>query len=96
MRIVLGRAGSGKTRLCLEEIKAALDTGPEGPGLIILTPEQATLQMELELHKFLSLPGFSRAQVLSFRRLGWRVFQEAGEPPVPIWEKWASAWPCGP
>ncbi|MGI6286155.1 PD-(D/E)XK nuclease family protein [Neomoorella humiferrea] len=78
LRIVLGRAGSGKTRLCLEEIKAALDTGPEGPGLIILTPEQATLQMELELHKFLSLPGFSRAQVLSFRRLGWRVFQEAG------------------
>lgn len=78
LRIVLGRAGSGKTRLCLEEIKAALDTGPEGPNLIILTPEQATLQMELELHKFLSIPGFSRVQVLSFRRLGWRVFQEAG------------------
>ncbi|KYH30951.1 helicase-exonuclease AddAB subunit AddB [Neomoorella mulderi] len=78
LRLVLGRAGSGKTRLCLEEIKAALAEGPAGPALIILTPEQATLQMELDLHRALPCPGFSRAQVLSFRRLGWRVFQEAG------------------
>nr|WP_277998929.1 helicase-exonuclease AddAB subunit AddB [Moorella sulfitireducens] len=78
LRFVLGRAGSGKTRFCLEEIKAALAGGPAGPALIILTPEQATLQMELDLHRAVPSPGFSRAQVLSFRRLGWRVFQEAG------------------
>ncbi|WP_406677805.1 helicase-exonuclease AddAB subunit AddB [Moorella sp. ACPs] len=78
LRLVLGRAGSGKTRFCLEEIKAALAEGPAGPALIILTPEQATLQMELDLHRAVPCPGFSRAQVLSFRRLGWRVFQEAG------------------
>ncbi|OIQ53792.1 helicase-exonuclease AddAB subunit AddB [Neomoorella thermoacetica] len=78
LRLVLGRAGSGKTRLCLEEIKAILAEGPAGPALIILTPEQATLQMELDLHRAAGVPGFSRVQVLSFRRLGWRVFQEAG------------------
>jgi len=78
LRLVLGRAGSGKTRLCLEEIRAALAAGPAGPALILLTPEQATLQMEQELHRMAPGPGFSRALVLSFRRLGWRVFQEAG------------------
>ncbi|MGI9862037.1 helicase-exonuclease AddAB subunit AddB [Moorella naiadis] len=78
LRLVLGRAGSGKTRFCLEEIRAALAEGPAGPALILLTPEQATLQMEMDLHRVAPGPGFSRAQVLSFRRLGWRVFQEAG------------------
>jgi len=77
--MVLGRAGSGKTRLCLEEARAALQRGAEGPALIILTPEQGTLQMELDLHRAVtSCPGVSRLQVLSFRRLAWRVLQEAG------------------
>ncbi|MDK2821426.1 MAG: ATP-dependent helicase/nuclease subunit [Clostridia bacterium] len=78
LRLVLGRAGSGKTRLCLKEIQEALKQGAEGPAIIMITPEQATLQMELDLHRAINCPGFSRVQVLSFRRLGWRVFQETG------------------
>ncbi|MCL5038999.1 MAG: PD-(D/E)XK nuclease family protein, partial [Firmicutes bacterium] len=45
---------------------------------ILLVPEQATLQVERELIRTPDLPGFFRAQVLSFRRLAWRVFQESG------------------
>ncbi len=75
---ILGRAGSGKTHLCLEEIGNELRKGVEGPPLIFLVPEQATFQMEQELVRTPGLECITRAQVLSFRRLAWRVFQQAG------------------
>jgi ATP-dependent helicase/nuclease subunit B len=78
LRFILGRAGSGKTHLCLEEIRHRLRQAPDGPPLIFLVPEQATFQTE---HALAVTPGFSgvmRAQVLSFRRLAWRVFSEVG------------------
>ena len=85
LRFILGRAGTGKTDQCLKEIKEELKT-PVGPPLIFLVPEQATWQTELALINFepgaenTLCPGrgLFRAQVLSFRRLAWRVLQEAG------------------
>lgn len=85
LRFILGRAGSGKTRACLEAVGKALKESPQGPALIILVPEQASFQMEQALLNFTGLPGVQRAQVLSFRRLAYRVFQEAGgaaRPPI--------------
>ena len=46
--------------------------------MILLVPEQATYQMEMALANTPDLGGSLRAQVLSFRRLGWRVFSETG------------------
>lgn len=77
-RFVFGRAGSGKSTLCLEEIRAELRREPWGAPLILLVPEQATYQMEVALANTPDLGGSLRAQVLSFRRLGWRVFSETG------------------
>ncbi len=77
-RFVLGRAGSGKTTLCLNEIKQRLKAEPQGPPLIWLVPEQATFQAEYALISVPELGGTLRAQVLSFRRLAWRVMQEVG------------------
>jgi len=77
-RFVFGRAGSGKSTLCLEEIRAELRREPWGAPLILLVPEQATYQMEIALANTPDLGGSLRAQVLSFRRLGWRVFSETG------------------
>ncbi|EHQ89743.1 helicase-exonuclease AddAB subunit AddB [Desulfosporosinus youngiae] len=77
-RFVFGRAGSGKSTLCLEEIRAELRREPWGSPLILLVPEQATYQMEVALANTPDLGGSLRAQVLSFRRLGWRVFSETG------------------
>ncbi|MDP4161209.1 MAG: helicase-exonuclease AddAB subunit AddB, partial [Bacillota bacterium] len=77
-RFVFGRAGSGKSTLCLEEIRAELRIKPWGDTLILLVPEQATYQMEVALANTPDLGGSLRAQVLSFRRLGWRVFSETG------------------
>jgi ATP-dependent helicase/nuclease subunit B len=77
-RFVFGRAGSGKSTLCLEEIRKELRLQPWGAPLILLVPEQATYQMEVTLANTPDFGGSLRAQVLSFRRLAWRVFSETG------------------
>ncbi|MBC2723415.1 helicase-exonuclease AddAB subunit AddB [Desulfosporosinus sp.] len=77
-RFVFGRAGSGKSTLCLDEIRGELRREPWGAPLILLVPEQATYQIEVALANTPDLGGSLRAQVLSFRRLGWRVFSETG------------------
>ncbi|MBN2559902.1 MAG: PD-(D/E)XK nuclease family protein [Phycisphaerae bacterium] len=47
VRLIAGRAGSGKTYWCQSEICEALASSPtEGPRLVMLVPEQAALQME--------------------------------------------------
>lgn len=78
MRLLIGRAGSGKTTLCLEEIEQELQKGQDGPALIYLVPEQAAFQAEYALASLPGQGGTMRAQVLSFRRLAWRVLQETG------------------
>jgi ATP-dependent helicase/nuclease subunit B len=77
-RFILGRAGSGKTRYCLEAVAAELRRSPDGPPLILLIPEQATFQTDRALVCLPGVPGSIRAHVLSFNRLAWRVFAETG------------------
>lgn len=78
LRFILGRAGTGKTRSCLAEITAKGLADPAGPPLILLVPEQASFQYEMALVSSPGRLGIMRAQVLSFRRLAWRVLQETG------------------
>ncbi len=77
LRIVYGRAGSGKTTHCLEEIKNELHTGELHP-LVWIVPEQFSLQAEKNLARTAGSAGIFRAEVLSFRRLAFRVFSEVG------------------
>ncbi|QGQ95714.1 helicase-exonuclease AddAB subunit AddB [Paenibacillus psychroresistens] len=79
IRFIIGRAGSGKSRRCLDEIRQQLADNPQGNPLILLVPEQATFQAEVALVSTPGLSGIIRAQVLSFRRLAWRVMQETGD-----------------
>ena len=78
---VLGRAGTGKTRCCLDAILAGLEAPGESSRLILLVPEQASFQMERTLAARAPRKGYWRAEVLSFSRLARRVLDEAG--PVP-------------
>ncbi|MFZ5646440.1 MAG: helicase-exonuclease AddAB subunit AddB [Bacillota bacterium] len=77
LRFIVGRAGSGKTHLCYSEICERLSDGRDNQ-LILLVPEQATFQNEMELAARTSSGGLLRAQVISFRRLAWRVLNEVG------------------
>lgn len=78
LRLVLGRAGSGKAEFCRQEIGAELKKDPAGFPLLYIVPAQATFQAEYALFAASGLGGSMRAQVFSFRRLAWKVLQEVG------------------
>ncbi|MCW2277261.1 helicase-exonuclease AddAB subunit AddB [Heliophilum fasciatum] len=78
VRLILGRAGSGKTQYCLQAMAEALHQAPAGDPLLLIVPEQMTFNAERAL--LAAVPGgvMVRAQVYSFRRLAHRVLQEKG------------------
>jgi len=79
VQFILGRAGTGKTHACLEAIRERLRDEPvHGPRLILLVPEQASLQMEQTLIAPPDIGVAHRAEVLSFRRLAYRVLDSVG------------------
>lgn len=92
VRFILGRAGSGKTHHCLQGVRRRLHPDPvDGPRLILLVPEQASLQMERAILVPFSTDGDGdsdgstvsashRAEVLSFQRLAFRVLESVGGP----------------
>ncbi|MGE5391483.1 MAG: helicase-exonuclease AddAB subunit AddB [Deltaproteobacteria bacterium] len=77
LRYIMGRTGSGKSWRVYSEINAALSSVLDKP-LILLVPEQYTLQAERDLIRNLQLSGIMQAEVLSFTRLADRVFSEVG------------------
>lgn len=81
VRFIIGRAGSGKTHYCLESVRQRLRDDPvDGPRLVLLVPEQAGLQVERALLDLARVPCAHRADVLSFRRLAFKVLETAGAP----------------
>ena len=80
-RFLLGPAGSGKTFLCLREIRAALRENPNGPPLILLAPKQATFQLERQLLAGGEIAGYTRLHILSFDRLARFVLEKFGIAP---------------
>ncbi|NQU44091.1 PD-(D/E)XK nuclease family protein [bacterium] len=83
LQFYTGRAGSGKTRRCLDEIveRLRIDPSPRAHPLILLLPEQATAQAEAALLSYPDIRGLMRARVLSFRRLAYVVLNETGGAP---------------
>lgn len=78
LRMIIGRAGSGKSRCCIDEIRSRLAQESMGSPLIYIVPEQMSFQAEYALATSPGLQGMIRALVLSFRRLAWKVLQETG------------------
>lgn len=83
-RFLLGPAGTGKTFLCLKEIRAALAADPHGPPLIFIAPKQATFQLERQLLSDPALPGYARLHILSFERLAQFILAQLHQPPPPL------------
>jgi len=82
VRFVVGRAGSGKTWRCLEAIRARLgENAAVGNKLLLLVPEQASFQMERALIETPEITGYTRCEVLSFRRLAYQIFAQTGADP---------------
>lgn len=76
LRLILGRAGSGKSSLCLKEINAKLEDNSLSFPLIYLIPEQSSFQAEYALATSSAAGGSIRAQAFSLKRLAWKVLRE--------------------
>ncbi|EKD42412.1 MAG: hypothetical protein ACD_73C00168G0001, partial [uncultured bacterium] len=77
IRILMGKAKSGKTYTTYEEIKRA---GSKSTVLLIV-PEQFTLEAEKQLMAHLKVKGIMNIEVLSFKRLIYHIFNEIEMPP---------------
>lgn len=77
IRFIFGRAGSGKSYYCLNQIKKKL-TNDKNNKLIMLVPDQYTFQTEKKLLGYVGEKSLLRAEVLSFKRMATRVFDKCG------------------
>ena len=78
LRIVYGRAGSGKTRFIQEEIANELHRQADGNPIFFIVPDQMSFSTEYRLSSAYGMTGMIRAQAVTFKRLAWRVLQEVG------------------
>ncbi len=76
LRFIIGRAGTGKSTLCREEIIKQANQGEKRQVLIV--PEQFTSQAERDLIAKTEENAILTAEVLSFGRLAHRVFSKKG------------------
>lgn len=78
LRLIMGRAGRGKTARIFNEIKAKSTENPTEKSNIFIVPEQYSHAAERELCRFCGDSASLYAEVLSFTRLADRVFSETG------------------
>ncbi len=77
LKIVAGRAKTGKSTYIYDEIYKEIETSKK-VNLILIVPEQMTYQAEYELIDRIKDYGIMSVEILSFKRLGYKVFEEVG------------------
>ncbi len=78
LRVISGRAGTGKTTLIHNEIVEELKEQPLGAPIYLIVPDQMSYQAEYMLTNHYDIRGIIRAQVMTFKRLAWYILQETG------------------
>lgn len=77
VRFIYGVSGSGKSTFCINDIKERLNNG-DNNKLIYIVPEQYTFQREKMMLDTIGEKSLLRCQVISFKRMAHRVFEECG------------------
>lgn len=75
LRLIYGRAGSGKSQYCFEEISHIISKEQK---IYIITPEQFSFTAEQKLLEMLPQKASIHAEVLTFQRMAYRVMNEVG------------------
>lgn len=75
MRLIYGRAGTGKSEFILKEIKEQLQNNLT-QKIYIIVPEQFSYATEKRLLETLDTGASIKAEVINFKRLAHRVFTE--------------------
>ncbi|MDU1855994.1 MAG: helicase-exonuclease AddAB subunit AddB, partial [Clostridium baratii] len=77
IRFIYGRAGSGKSRFCLDQIRKKIENNKNNK-LVLIVPEQYTFQTENKLLDIVGEKALLRTEILSFKTMCSRVFEECG------------------
>ncbi len=88
LRIIYGKAGSGKSEFCFSEISKLLDTQE---NILIITPEQFSFTAEKKLMQIAKRRAVINAEVITLSRMAYRVMQEVGNENVSNLSKAAKA-----
>ena len=65
LRIIYGRAGTGKSKFCIRQIKNKIENSNK---LVLIVPEQFTFQTENRMLEEIGEKYVLKAEVLSFKR----------------------------
>lgn len=76
LRIIYGRAGSGKSSYCFQEVAKRLT---QEKKIYIITPEQFSFTAEKKLMEAIQTEAVIKAEVITFSRMAKRVLAEVGE-----------------
>lgn len=77
LNVITGRAGSGKSRFCIENISRICTEDPEN-RVFLIVPEQFAIQAERRMLEAIPTGGVLNNEVLSFKRLTHRVLNRYG------------------
>ncbi len=75
LRLIYGRAGTGKTTYCFNKIKENINKSNK---IYIITPEQFSFTAEQKLLETLNTNSVINAEVINFNRMADRIFTEVG------------------
>jgi ATP-dependent helicase/nuclease subunit B len=75
LRLIYGRAGSGKSQFCFNEISNKIK---QANKIYMITPEQFSYMQERKMLDILKENAVINAEVLTFARMAYRVLQEVG------------------
>lgn len=86
LQFVLGCSGSGKTEYLYRALTAEAGAHPKNNYLVIV-PEQFTMQTQQKLVDLAEHHAIMNIDVLSFKRLAYRVFDELGRKDIQVLEE---------
>lgn len=75
LRIIYGRAGTGKSEYCYKEIAEKINTENK---ILIITPEQFSFTAEKKLMEIIDTDAVLNAEVVTLSRMAYRVINEIG------------------
>ncbi len=79
LRFILGRSGTGKTREMYRQIMEKIKNGCD--RLIVLIPDQISLETEKEMLSLLGAPDKQKVNVFGFNKLCRFVYEQTSNPP---------------
>ena len=77
LSLVFGRAKSGKSTYIYDDIKKNIEKN-DNTNLLLIVPEHMTYQAEYEIIDRIDNQGIMDAEILSIKRLGYKVLEEVG------------------